>query len=72
MRLFEMMLAWDWREVLVFFFLVSFMDLNTYCLIVFGCLGLGMGLVGGDGRALTRAEEGRFDLDLRSASLVSV
>lgn len=71
MRLFEMMLAWDWREVLVFF-LVSFMRLDTYCLIAFGCLGLGMGLVGGDGRALTRAEEGRFGLDLRSASLVSV
>ena len=56
----------------VFWLVFSFMGLNTYCLIAFVCLGLGMGLVGGDGRALTRAEEGRFGLDLRLTSLVSV
>lgn len=49
-------------------FLVSLRDQGTSKAVAVGCLGNGLE----DGRALTTAEEGRFGLDLRSASLVSV
>ena len=36
MRLLEMMLAWDWREVLGFWLVFRFMGLNTYCICLLG------------------------------------